>query len=58
MKYCEQETLQTYEDISNLFYDLTTQLQACHFSFCAYVVEEAYYFYSIELEKRFRNNVN
>ncbi|MBO7098148.1 MAG: hypothetical protein J6W11_05890 [Alphaproteobacteria bacterium] len=58
MKKSERENLQTYQNISELFYDLTNQLKTCHFEFCAYVVEEAYYLYSIELEKRLHSNIN
>lgn len=58
MKSNSKETLQSYQNISELFYDLTKELKNCHFEFCAYVVEEAYYLYSIELEKRLNKHIN
>ena len=58
MKKSEQENLRTYQNISELFYDLTKQLNTCHFEFCAYVVQEAYYLYSVELEKRLHTDIN
>ncbi len=47
------------QKISELFYDLVVALRAQQFDFCAYVVEDAYQFYMIELEKRFKaKNIN
>ena len=49
---------QNYQNINELFFDLVTALRKCRFDFCAYVVEEAYYFYDAELEKRLQNEIN
>ena len=43
------------QKISELFYDLIIELRSEQFDFCAYVIEDAYQFYMIELEKRMIN---
>jgi len=54
-----EETTTELKRISQLFYDLILALRAQHFDFCAYVIEDAYQFYMVELEKKLeKNNVN
>ena len=45
-----------FKKINRLFYDLIIALRAEGFDFCAYVIEDAYQFYMVELEKKLENH--
>ena len=44
--------MKAYQAISILFSDLIAYLKKYRFDFCAYVVEDVYFLYSAEIEKR------